>query len=90
MRDEAAYLWDMHDSAQRILKYVETMTWEHFESNAPIQDAINWRLVIIGESAKGISSETRARLRIIWQTIKQDLPALVQALIHILPPRKLP
>ena len=109
MRDEQAHLWDMLKSAKSILAYVDAMTWEHFETNAAIQDAINWRLVIIGESAKAISAETRARLpqlpfsdmarmrdkmihvywrvdaRIIWQTIKQDLPALVQVLAQILP-----
>ena len=60
MRDEAAFLRDMLDSALRVQKQIAGKTYDEFLKDENFQDAVAFRLMVIGEAAKNISAATRA------------------------------
>jgi uncharacterized protein with HEPN domain len=62
MRDEEALLRDMLDSAQRIQREIGNTTYDEFVQDETLQDAVVWRLMVIGEAAKLISEATRRTL----------------------------
>jgi uncharacterized protein with HEPN domain len=62
MRDEEALLRDMLDSALRIQREIGNTTYDEFVNDETLQDAVVWRLMVIGEAAKSISQATRLTL----------------------------
>lgn len=60
MRDENAYLRDMLDSAIRVQKLVAGKSYAQFVSDEMLQEAVLWRLTVIGEAAGKIQPATRA------------------------------
>src|SRR4051794_17559211 len=70
MRDDAAYLLDILLAAQKILEFTQSMSWEEFQQNEPIADAVTYRISIIGEAASKISQQTRdAQPEIRWKAM---------------------
>jgi uncharacterized protein with HEPN domain len=66
-RDEA-YLRDILDSAKTIRDHLAGVAKTAFEMDILRQDAVNRRFEIIGEAAKRLSAETRAKFPSIpWQ-----------------------
>ena len=65
MRRDEAYLLDILLSAQRALKYIERLSWEEFESDELVQDAVMYPLEIMGEAAGHISEDFRGHHSII-------------------------
>jgi uncharacterized protein with HEPN domain len=59
-RDDA-YLVDMLESAKIALDYVFDKSWDKFYGDVQCQDAVVRRLEIIGEAARRVSPETRAK-----------------------------
>jgi uncharacterized protein with HEPN domain len=85
MRRDEAYLLDILLAARRARKYVENMRWEEFETNEIVQDAVVFPLEIMGEAAGRISEEFRINLKMIWDTLKNDLPDLISMLEPLIP-----
>jgi len=59
MRNPEVYLKDILNSANKILKYSDGLSYEKFNENEMIQDAIIRNLEIIGEAVKNIPGEIR-------------------------------
>jgi uncharacterized protein with HEPN domain len=60
-RDDA-YLVDILDAAKLALAYVSGKTKQDFDQDLQCQDAVIHRLEVIGEAARRISGQTRAKL----------------------------
>ena len=58
MKRDQAYLFDIVESAQLAVSYVEQITKEEFLSDIKSQDSVIRRLEIIGEAARRISGQT--------------------------------
>ena len=59
MRNPEVYLKDILNSANKILKYSDGLSYEEFNENEMIQDAIIRNLEIIGEAVKNIPGDIR-------------------------------
>jgi uncharacterized protein with HEPN domain len=60
---QAAYLHDMLESAQHILRYMDGISYERFWDDSEKRDAVAMRLAVIGEAAAHITEGTAARLK---------------------------
>lgn len=77
-RDET-YLVDILESAKIALDYVFDKTWEEFYEDAKSQDAVVRRIEIIGEAARRVSPETRAKYpEIEWR----EMTSMRNLVIH--------
>ena len=78
-RSVALYVQDMLDCIQKIEGYRAGVTADEFAANSLLQDAVVRRLEVIGEAAKHVPQEVRARYPDIpWRTIA----GLRDVLIH--------
>ncbi len=59
-RSETAFLRDIQEAAERILKYTAGMTYDQFWDDTKTQDAVVRNLEIIGEATKNLSPQLRA------------------------------
>lgn len=63
-------LWDMLDACRSILDKTEGLTYEAFLDNDTLQDAIQFKLIVIGEAASKIPKLFReAHAKIPWHKI---------------------
>ncbi|HEY4690286.1 MAG TPA: DUF86 domain-containing protein [Anaerolineae bacterium] len=60
-RDFRLYLEDILESGNKILRYVQGMSFREFLANSAIYDAVVRNLEIIGEAAKNVPQEIRDR-----------------------------
>ena len=60
MSRDDAYLLDMREAAELAMSYVAAKTFEEFQTDTLLQDAVIRRLEIIGEAARRLSERTRA------------------------------
>ena len=99
---------DILDCIVKIQRYTNGYTFDDFQDDDKTIDSVLRNLEIIGEAARHVPAEIRARhsdlpwvemltmrniviheyhgvnLRIIWQTVKEDLPPLLPRLKRIL------
>ncbi len=69
-RDELMYLQDIANSCAKILRYTESLTQADLIRDQKCYDAVVRNLEIIGEAAKHISDDLRARFPDIeWRKI---------------------
>ncbi len=69
-KDPIVYIQDMLDAMNRIHQYTHNISFEQYESDLQLQDAIIHRLQIIGEAASRIPEETRNNYpNIPWRKI---------------------
>ncbi len=61
MSRDDTYLLDILESAKIALDYVFDKSWDQFYSDIQCQDAVVRRIEIIGEAARRVSEETRAK-----------------------------
>ena len=61
MSRDDTYMVDILESARIALDYVSNKTWDDFYKNIQCQDAVVRRIEIIGEAARRVSPETRAK-----------------------------
>ena len=59
-RSDNILLYDILECCDRIASYIEGVTRVTFEENYQLQDALIRKLEVIGEAAKGLSSEITA------------------------------
>jgi uncharacterized protein with HEPN domain len=62
MRDERTYAFEMIHAARLIQAYLTGVTRDQFVRDRRTQDAVIWRLSVIGEAAKKIMRQTRDKL----------------------------
>jgi uncharacterized protein with HEPN domain len=67
--EDSALLDDILFSAQRAISSVAEMQESEFENDWKTQDAVVYRLGVIGEAARWLSDETRAAIPMDWSGI---------------------
>jgi uncharacterized protein with HEPN domain len=68
--EDIALLQDMIESAELASSYVDGMTVQEFDSSQLVQDAVSYRIGIIGEAARGLSSDTADLILLDWRAIR--------------------
>jgi uncharacterized protein with HEPN domain len=68
--EDIALLQDMIESAELASSYVDGMTVQEFDSSQLVEDAVSYRIGIIGEAARGLSSETADLIPLDWRAIR--------------------
>jgi uncharacterized protein with HEPN domain len=61
-RDWTFFLEDIQESCSRVLRYTQNMTFEQFRADDKTYDAVVRNLEIIGEAAKRLPEDVRARM----------------------------
>lgn len=80
MRDERTYLFDMIDSARMVQDFVRGRTYEQFQTDLMLREAVLRRLGIIGEAARCVSEATRQRMpNLPWR----DIIGMRNVLVHV-------
>jgi uncharacterized protein with HEPN domain len=78
-KDDSVYLDHIIDSIVRIEKYTSGLEEPKFISDELVQDGVIRQLQIIGEAAKRLSDETRARYpKVEWK----DIGGMRDKLVH--------
>lgn len=69
-RSEQQRLQDMRDACERIAGFVRGMDIGQFRQDQRTIRAVLYDLVVLGEAAKGVSLETRARISAVpWKAV---------------------
>lgn len=69
-RSEAQRLQDMRDACLRIAEFVRGLDFESFSADERTVRAVLYDLIVLGEAAKGISDESRARYPAVpWRAV---------------------
>jgi uncharacterized protein with HEPN domain len=80
MRDEAMFLADMVNNAQRVQRKLVGKTYQDFLNDENLMDAVLRRLGIIGEAANQISTSTRAKVGLLpWD----QMVRMKNVLVHV-------
>jgi uncharacterized protein with HEPN domain len=69
MWPDAGHLQDVLQSAKRALSYIDGLTADDFVRDIKTQDAVLWRLTVIGEAANNMSAATRDAIPLPWSQI---------------------
>jgi uncharacterized protein with HEPN domain len=70
-RSQEQYLRDMADSAKAARRYVSGVSEEEFYANPMLQDAVSWRIQVIGEAATHVAAETQLKVPSLpWRLIR--------------------
>jgi uncharacterized protein with HEPN domain len=77
-RDAGVFLDDIIEACDKISRYVSSFTIEQFRGDEKTIDAVVRNLEVIGEAAKKIPDEMRARIAVDWKKIA----GLRDVLIH--------
>lgn len=106
MKDDTLFIDQILDSIRKIKSYVGEYDREKFFADEKTQSAALLQLMLIGEVAKKISAETKAKvnlpwkriigfrdraihnyfdidLKVVWDTVIEDIPFLEQELRKI-------
>jgi uncharacterized protein with HEPN domain len=79
MSRDDTYLVDILESAKIALDYVFDKSWEQFQEDLQCQDAVVRRIEIIGEAARRVSQEARAKYpQIPWR----EMTSMRNLVIH--------
>lgn len=69
MKGDELYLTQIKDSIRKIESYVDGFDHATFFTDEKTQSALLLQLLLVGEIAKKISSETRERIHLPWKEI---------------------
>jgi uncharacterized protein with HEPN domain len=70
MARDDAYLVDILDAAKLALAYVSGKTKDEFDNDIQCQDAVIRRLEILGEAARRVTEQTRAKFPLLpWNAM---------------------
>lgn len=97
-RDDA-YLLDILIAARKVLRYVADLSWETFEEDGMVQDAVIRNLQIVGEAAWKISDDFRSghpevpwggivglRHRLVHDYSRIDMAKIWETAVEHIPP----
>ncbi len=59
---QEAYLHDMLESAEHVMRYMEAVTFEEFWADSEKRDAVTLRLSVIGEAARHVTKEVEVAM----------------------------
>jgi len=86
-RDDA-YVLDMLIAARKVREFTRNITWEQFEDDDLVQNAVMRQIQIIGEAARKVSSQfQQEHQEIPWNKIIGMRNRLVHEYFHIIPRR---
>lgn len=86
-RDDA-YLLDMLLAARKVRDFIQGISWEQFQSDEIVQNAIMRQIQIIGEAARKVSPQCQqAHPEIPWEGIIGMRNRLVHEYFRIIPER---
>ena len=86
-RDDA-YLLDMLLAGRKVRGFTKNVTWEQFQSDELVQNAVMRQIQIIGEAARKVSSPCQqAHAEIPWQEIIGMRNRLIHEYFRIIPDR---
>ena len=69
-KDPKVFIAHILESIERIEKYTQNLTKDEFFNSTQIQDAVIWRIAIIGEAVKNIPTEIKNKYPDIpWRQI---------------------
>jgi uncharacterized protein with HEPN domain len=69
MSPDLGHLRDILTSAERALSYIAGLTVDEFIRDFKTQDAVLWRLAVIGEAANNMTPATRDEIPLPWSQI---------------------
>jgi len=70
MKDDLTYIEHINECIDKIKRFTSQLTWENFNNNEMVQDAVIRNIEIIGEAAKQISNQFREQYTDIpWKEI---------------------
>lgn len=88
MSKDDAWLLDMLLAARQVRNFTQGVTWETFQTNDVLQNAVMHQIQIIGEAARNVSDEGRKLLpQLPWPEIVGMRHRLVHSYFQILPER---
>lgn len=68
--DDRHLLDDILGSAELAVSYVAGMSFEEFHRDQKTQDAVMYRLGVIGEAARYVTAETQAKYNLEWTAMR--------------------
>jgi uncharacterized protein with HEPN domain len=69
-REDASLLWDMLDAARKLRQFVAGKTFHDYSRDEVLQAAVERKLEIIGEAARGVSEQfQRDHPEVPWRGI---------------------
>jgi uncharacterized protein with HEPN domain len=84
-RDDA-YLLDMLLAARKVMQFTRDISWERFEQDDLVQNAVTRQIQIIGEAARKVSLQyQREHAEIPWNEIIGMRNRLVHEYFRIIP-----
>ena len=84
-RDDAAYLWDMYEAAGDVREFVAGRTWEDYLADKMLRAAVERKVEIIGEAARGVSKAFQdAHPSVPWRPITSQRHRLAHEYATIL------
>ena len=69
MKDDKVYINQMSDAVRKIETFTAGFSLERFTADEKTQSAVILQLVLIGEIAKQISEQTKAKINLPWKEI---------------------
>jgi uncharacterized protein with HEPN domain len=67
--EDSGLLEDILESARLAISYIEGITEDRFDSDQLRQDAVAYRIGIIGEAARNVSAATKAAIDLDWNAM---------------------
>ena len=64
--EDSGLLEDILESARLAISYLQTTTEDRFDSDQLRQDAVAYRIGIIGEAARSVSASTKTAIDLDW------------------------
>lgn len=69
-KTDLKHVWDMLDAAQTVVEFTRDQTFAQYESSKLLRHAVERAIEIIGEAARGVSDEFKAKYPDVpWQPI---------------------
>lgn len=69
MNRDDAYLAYMRDAVRKVMEYTSEMRSEMFYVDEKTQSAVILQLLLLGEMAKKVTAETKAKFPVAWKEI---------------------
>lgn len=75
MKRDKASLLDIVNAAKRVQQFAEGFDQSALVTNEEKQSAILYQIIVMGEAAKRLSSDFRARHPVVFHTVFAKIPA---------------